>query len=211
MNAPVRLQAHTSGPETSRASSWEGRSFGAIVLAAFLLYGVGSATADQPIGLALVVANSIAVSLAGLIGFRLLRPSDHSIGVAYLATRLVEAVLLGGGILLAESAGVSDADTIGYLLAMIALGVGSIPFLATTRLRQMLPQPLTTWGVYGYAALAVGALLELATGRSLAVIFAVPGGLFELALGLYLVRHGFGQATPTQQVASAGTRQDPTS
>ena len=55
--------------------------------------------------------------------------------------------------------------------------------------------------LYGIGSGTVGALLELATGRSLAVIFAVPGGLFELALGLYLVRYGFRRpaAIPTAE------------
>jgi len=69
------------------AASWEGRAFGGIVLAAFLLYGVGSALADQPIGLALVALNSIAVAAAGLIGFRLLQSSQPRVGFGYLATR----------------------------------------------------------------------------------------------------------------------------
>lgn len=71
MSAPIRDVVRHPTSKVSDASRWEGRAFGAIVLAAFLLYGVGSATADEPIGLALVVLNSIAVASAGLIGFRL--------------------------------------------------------------------------------------------------------------------------------------------
>ncbi len=181
---------------------WEGRAFGGIVLAAFLLYGIGSAAADRPIGVTLVVVNSIAVAFAGLIGFRLVRSTDHSVGAGYLVARVAEAVLLAGGIILAELADVGDADNLGYLLAMIALAAGSIPFCQTLGRRRWIPQPLATWGMYGYAALAIGALLELTTDRSLAVVFALPGGLFELALGLYLVRHGFRRPTKQPEAAS---------
>lgn len=191
MSTPMPGVARSPASRVSDTSRWEGRTFGAIVLAAFLLYGIGSATADQPIGLALVLVNSIAVSLAGLIGFRLVRAADHDVGLGYLVARLLEAVLLAGGILMAEVADVGSADTTGYLLAMIALSVGSVPFFKVLRRIRSIPQPIATWGVYGYAALATGALLELATGQSLAVIFAVPGGLFEVVLGLYLVRSGF--------------------
>ncbi len=170
---------------------WTGRAFGGIVLAAFLLYGIGSATADQPIGLALVVVNSIAVSLAGLIGFRLVRAADRNVGLGYLVGRVAEAVLLAGGILMVEHLDVGGADTAGYLLAMIALSVGSIPFCQVLGRRRWIPRSLATWGIYGYAALAVGAVLELATGRSLSVVFALPGGLFELVLGLRLIWRGF--------------------
>lgn len=194
----ARSAAASGSPSThaSRAS-WQGRAFGGIVLAAFLLYGIGSATADQPIGLALVVLNSIAVAFAGVIGFQLLRSSERSIGLGYLVARLAEAGLLAGGIFMAELADVGDADTTGYLLAMIALGIGSIPFLRALRRQRSIPRPLATWGIFGYAALAAGTLLELSTGRSIAVVYAAPGGLFELTLGLYLLRYGFHrEATP---------------
>jgi hypothetical protein len=104
---------------------------------------------------------------------------------------VAEAVLLAGGIIVAEFADVSNADNVGYLLAMIALAAGSIPFCRTLGRRRWIPQPLATWGMYGYGALAIGALLELMTERSLTVVLALPGGLFELVLGLYLVRFGF--------------------
>jgi hypothetical protein len=196
MTAPITRPSDSKVPDVPR---WEGRAFGGIVLAAFLLYGLGSATADKPIGLALVVANSIAVSLAGLIGFRLVRAVDHNVGSSYLAARVAEAVLLAGGILMTEVAGVGGADTGGYLLAMIALGIGSIPFCQTLGRRRRIPQRLATWGIYGYAALAMGALVELASGRSVAVVFAVPGGLFEIVLGLRLIWRGFDHPTATDR------------
>ncbi len=191
MSAPI---LDVACPPTSKVSDtplWEGRAFGGIVLAAFLLYGIGSATADRPIGLALVAVNSIAVASAGLIGFRLVRVADRNVGIGYLVARVAEAVLLLGGIVMAEFADVGDADNKGYLLAMIALAVGSIPFCRTLGRGRLIPRPLATWGIYGYAALAIGAVLELATGRSLAVVFAPPGGLFEFVLGLRLIWRGF--------------------
>jgi hypothetical protein len=113
---------------TSPVSRWEGRTFGALVLAAFLLYGIGSALADQPAGLALVMLNSVAVTIVGLIGFRLLRQRHQRIGISYLVARILEAILLAGGIGLVAFNGSDNADTVGYLLAMVALGLGSVPF-----------------------------------------------------------------------------------
>ncbi|MCP3935700.1 MAG: DUF4386 domain-containing protein [Actinomycetia bacterium] len=193
MSAPIRDTTHPPASAAPDKMSWEGRAFGAIVLAAFLLYGIGSASADQPIGMIMVGLNSIAVACAGLIGFRLVRPSGPRVGLGYFAARVAEAVLLAGGIVLAQHADIGDADVTGYLLAMIALGAGSVPFCQLLGRRRWIPQPLATWGIYGYSALIIGALLELATGRSVTVIFAVPGGLFELVLGVYLVRYGFGR------------------
>lgn len=118
---PTRL-AHSEDPASTDARTirlWEGRLFGGLVLAAFFLYGIGSALVDEPIGVGLVAANSVAVSIVGVI--------------------------------------------------------------------------------------------ELATGRAVAYLFAAPGGLFEVAVGVHLVRRGFGNAksvaasptpstTPTEQL-----------
>ncbi len=189
--APPSRKATESG-----LAHWQGRAFGGIVLAAFLLYGIGSSISDQPIGLALVVLNSIAVSVAGLIGYRLIRSTHPPVGLGYLAARVIEAILLAGGIALTELADVGGADNTGYLLGMIALAVGSVPFCHVLGRHGWIPRPLAWWGVFGYAALGVGALIELATGRSVALLFAGPGGLFELVLGVYLISRGFRSPTP---------------
>ncbi len=79
------LEAHDSG-----CHDWEGRLFGGLVLAAFPLYGIGSALADRPIGLALVAANSLAVTVVGIIGQRLVRSRERTAGIGYLVARLDE-------------------------------------------------------------------------------------------------------------------------
>ncbi|MFT5201563.1 MAG: hypothetical protein ACI9C1_000939 [Candidatus Aldehydirespiratoraceae bacterium] len=175
----------------SRPNRWEGQLFGGLVLAAFVLYGVGSALGNESIGLALVVANSVAVTVVGIIGFRVLRNQDSKIAAAYLAARVTEAVLLAGGIALHTIADVSGADNTGYLLAMSALGVGSVPFWRAIGRGPGLPNGFALWGVAGYVALTAGAALELATGRGVAAAFSIPGGLFEIAVGIYLLRRGF--------------------
>lgn len=173
---------------------WEGRLFGGLVLAAFGLYGIGSAIADQPIGLLLVAANSIAVAVVGVLGHRLLRDHHPRAGAVYLGARLAEAILLAGGIFVHELADASNADNTGYLLGMIALGVGSLPFWHVAGRGPWLSSRFALWGIAGYLVLAGGALLELATGRAVTVIAAIPGGLFELAVGLCLLVRGFGTA-----------------
>lgn len=47
-------------------------------------YGVGSAVSDQTIGLALVAANSLAVTVIGVIGFRLMQQRNPNVGVVCL-------------------------------------------------------------------------------------------------------------------------------
>jgi len=169
----------------------EGRLFGALVLAAFPLYGFGSALADRPIGLALVAANSLAVTVVGIIGWRLVRSRERAAGIGYLFARIAEATLLAAGAAFVYFADEPDAGDTAYRLGMLALGVGSIPFFGALRRRGWLPAPLAVWGMVGYTALALGALVDLMTGREVIEIFAIPGGLFELTLGVILLRRGF--------------------
>ena len=179
-----------------RFNRWEGRLFGGLVLAAFLLYGIGSALVDEPIGLVLAVANSIAVATVGVIGFRLLRNHHPRAGAVYLAARIAEAILLGGGVALYFLADVADADNTGYLLGMIALGIGSLPFWLVVGRGPWLSNRFALWGIAGYVALAAGALLELTTGQGVVIIASILGGLFEVAVGVHLLRRGFGPVLP---------------
>jgi hypothetical protein len=198
----IRSTTHDEPATTDdpRFNRWEGRLFGGLVLAAFFLYGIGSALVDEPIGVVLVAVNSIAVIIVGVIGFRLLRNHNPRVGAGYLATRVAEATFLTGGVALYTFADRSDADITGYLLGMLALGIGSVPFWYVVGRGPWLSTRFALWGMAGYLALAVGALIELTTGREVTYFFAAPGGLFEIAVGLHLLRRGFG--TPNSIVAS---------
>ena len=121
---------NATGPATPRL--WEGRTFGALVLAAFGLYGTGSALADTPLGVTLVALNSLAVTTVGVLGYRLVRAGHPGVGAGYLGARAAEAALLLGGVLVVQIADLADADTVGYQLGMLALGVGSVPFFHTS-------------------------------------------------------------------------------
>lgn len=184
---------------------WEGRLFGGLVLAAFLLYGIGSALVDEPIGVGLVAINSVAVTIVGVIGFRLLRHHNPAVGAGYLAARIAEATFLGGGVALYTFADHSGADITGYLWGMLALGIGSMPFWYVVGRGPWLSIRFALWGMAGYLALTAGALIELTTGREVTYFFAAPGGLFEIAVGLYLIRRGFG---PSKYIVASPARQN---
>lgn len=194
-NDPVGATTNDeSATADSKFNHWEGRHFGGLVLTAFFLYGIGSALVDEPIGVALVAVNSVAVTIVGVIGFRMLRHHNRWVGAGYLATRIAEATFLVGGVALYTFADGSDADNTGYLLGMLILGIGSLPFWYVVGRGPWLSTRFALWGVAGYVALATGAVIELATGREVTYFFAAPGGLFEIAVGVHLVRRGFGTA-----------------
>lgn len=55
---------------------------------------------------------------------------------------------------------------------------------------RLLPRVLALWGVIGYVLHAAGAIAEI-FGFPISLILLIPGGLFELALGVWLLTKGF--------------------
>ena len=47
------------------------------------------------------------------------------------------------------------------------------------------------WGFIGYACIAAGTLLELFGVAGAGIVGAIPGGLFELTFGIWLIARGF--------------------
>jgi hypothetical protein len=73
---------------------------------------------------------------------------------------------------------------------MASLGAGSI-FLCALLLRTgLIPRFLAAWGLIGYAIFLAGAVAEI-VGFRVGLVLAVPGGLFELAFGSWLILRGF--------------------
>ena len=83
-----------------------------------------------------------------------------------------------------------DGGRYSYVLAMLGLGLGSLLFCRVLLLAGLVPRFLAVWGLAGYAILATGMTLEL-LGFDVGLALALPGGLFEVALGVLLVGRGF--------------------
>jgi hypothetical protein len=91
---------------------------------------------------------------------------------------------------------------------MLTLGVGSVLFCRALLRDQFVPDWLAVWGIVGYAALAAGAVLEL-FGLTVGLVFDIPGGLFEVALGVTLMAHGFPEpmtSPPAPRLSAANDR-----
>lgn len=214
-----------------------GRTIGALVLLAFLLYGGGTslvaastgpagagAPADLvPAGVLLILLNSVAVAAIGAVAHPVLRPHSEVAAAGYLAARVLEAVLLAVGalaLLVAAapsasggpdgSAGLLElaraADAAAYTSAMLVLGLGSLLFCRVLLRARLVPRALALWGMVGYATVAVGMALEV-LGHGLGLVVWIPGGLFEVALGVLLLARGFTERAhhpPVPEVAARG-------
>jgi hypothetical protein len=76
-----------------------------------------------------------------------------------------------------------------YQIGMIALALGSIGFCQMLRVMRIIPVPLAFMLLSGYAFLFVGVVLEC-FGFAVGVMCAIPGGLCEITLGVWLLTKG---------------------
>ena len=193
------------------------RWIGGLFLAAMVLYGVGntlisssSMTSDSlrlGLGILLSFGNSVAVVVLAVMIYPYLETYNKQIALGYLCTRLMESLLLAVGMVslvsvvgLQQSHPNEDAAQVivmavqksnfwAYQLAMLTLGVGSIGFCYTLWKLKWVPAFLAIWGLVGYLGLALGAISEL-FGYPIGLIMSLPGGLFEVAFGIWLCLKG---------------------
>jgi hypothetical protein len=192
---------HATSPPVVRPDSSVRRTariVGVLFLAGFLAYGVGnliatgivrsddrsSSTALFVTGAALMLLNSAFVIGIGVLMLPILRPHNEAIAAGYLGTRIFEGVGLAVGVVI-------DANSVCYNVAEAGLGIGSLFFCALLFRTGLVPRFLAVWGFIGYACIAAGTLLELFGVAGAGLVGAIPGGLFELTFGIWLIARGF--------------------
>ncbi len=196
------------------------RIVGVLFLAGFLAYGVGSliamgivrsddrssSTALFVTGAALMLLNSAFVIGIGALMLPILRPHNEAIAAGYLGTRIFEGVVLAIGvvslIVVADSAAAIYANSVSYNVAEVGLGIGSLFFCALLFRTGLVPRWLAVWGFIGYACFAAGTLLELFGVAGAGLVGAIPGGLFELTFGIWLIARGFASTVTVRSRAS---------
>lgn len=164
-------------------------------------------------GALLMLVNSAVVAAIGVLAFPVLKRHHEISAYAYLVARTAEAVLLAVGIIcllllipLAQEytdASAGDASVLSSLarvaqegnhysfqIAMISVGLGGLIFCRALFLTKLVPRFMAVWGMAGYAIFAAGATLEV-LGYGVGLALSVPGGLFEIGLGVLLIAKGF--------------------
>jgi hypothetical protein len=191
------------------------------------LTALAANTAPLAIAAVLMLVNSAAVVAIGVLMYRVAKPHGAGIALGYVATRIFEAIVMALGIVFlllqiplareaadAGSAGMaslqvlsslsSQANFFAYQVAMIGLGVGSIPFWYLVFRARLVPRALAAFGVIGYAIFATGAVLEI-LGVEVGLLLSIPGGLFEVAVAAWLIVKGFTTPMAASRSASADT------
>ena len=149
----------------------------------------------------------------GVLMFPVLKPHSERIAVGYLGFRVMDAVFIAVMVLFILvqipiageylKAGASDAfylnalsnvfmeaELYAYNTAMLTLGIASLMLCYTLYRAQLVPRFVAVWGLVGYATILCGSVLEL-MGFDLLSIHALPGGLWELFIGVWLIAKGF--------------------
>ncbi|WP_029040335.1 DUF4386 domain-containing protein [Cucumibacter marinus] len=88
----------------------------------------------------------------------------------------------------------------GYQLSMTLWGIGGLILCTTLFVSRLVPRVLSVWGLIGYVVFMIGTTAEM-FGYGIGVMLALPGGLFELSLSVWLIIKGFN--LPTAERATA--------
>ena len=167
----------------------------------------------------------------GILMFPVLkRHSEHS-AVGYLTARIIDATFIAVMALLimiqiplaaaylnpgatdtsslqALSMVFNQANLYAYEFAMITVGVAGL-ILCTAFLRtSLIPRPLAFWGLLGYLVILVGSLLQV-LGFDLHSIHAIPGGLWEGFIGIWLIVKGFNTPPSPQKPTTSASSTSP--
>ena len=77
-----------------------------------------------------------------------------------------------------------------YQIGMAIWGFGGLMFCYILYISKLVPRVFAIWGLLGYLVFILGTISEL-FGYSIGIQLAIPGGLFEIALSIWLILKGF--------------------
>lgn len=165
------------------------------------------------IGALLMLLNTAVDVGKAVLFFPILEPHGKRTALTYLATMIIEVAFLSVGVIgilmvvtlgqASVGAGAVGAgstkilgslalqwNTMAYQIGEMTLGFGAT-FLCWLLYRtRLIPRLLAGLGVIGYVLLMAGAIVEL-FGIHIGVMLSVPGLIFEVGLGLWLLIKGF--------------------
>jgi Domain of unknown function (DUF4386) len=147
----------------------------------------------------------------GILMFPVLKRFSERIAFGYFGARIMDAVFVGVMVLLilfqiplaneylkagasdslqALSAVFTQAQLYAYHFGMITVGFAGLMLCYLFYRAQLVPRLLGVWGLVGYATILVGSVVEV-LGFNLGLIHTIPGGLWEVFIGVWLIAKGF--------------------
>jgi hypothetical protein len=179
------------------------------------------------IGAILMLVAAFGDAAHGILMYPVLRRRNEHLAVGYLGARIVDGVLLAVGVmfLLLQiplgreylSAAAPDASSLqalstlstqahlySYEIGMIAVGFAGLILCSAFHAASLVPRPIAIWGLAGYAILLVGSVVTV-LGFDLHLLHTIPGGLWELFIGVWLIVKGFSASAVSNRSSSRPT------
>ena len=149
----------------------------------------------------------------GVMMFPILKQNNERIALGYLSARLVEAAViavsalfillqipLGAEFLKASASEIPYLQSLSalfiqsqaytYQIGMVALGMAGLTLCYGFYRAKLVPQLFVIWGFIGYVSFLLGSMLEV-LGFNLHLLHTLPGGLWEMSIGVWLIVKGF--------------------
>ena len=149
----------------------------------------------------------------GVLMFPILKQNNERIALGYFGARIVEAAIIAISALFillqiplgAEFLKVSASETsylqslsalfvqsqaYTYQIGMVALGMAGLTLCFGFYRVKLVPRIFVIWGLIGYVSFLGGSMLEI-LGFNLQLLHTLPGGLWEMSIGVWLIVKGF--------------------
>ena len=149
----------------------------------------------------------------GVLMFPVLKPHSERIAFGYLGSRIIDAVFiavmvlfvllqipLGSEYLKAAAPDtllpsspehcVRPGEPVCLQIGMIALGLAGLMLCSTFYRAKLVPRLVAVWGLVGYAIIFCG-MVSAVMGSGLGLVSSIPGGLWEVFIGVWLIAKGF--------------------
>ena len=91
---------------------------------------------------------------------------------------------------------------------MIALGLAGLMLNSLFYRAKLVPRWIAFWGLVGYAILVCGMVSEV-MGSGLGLVSSLPGGLWEVFMGVWLIAKGFNASAFVPQVTRTSDLAEP--
>jgi hypothetical protein len=142
----------------------------------------------------------------GYLAFRIIDATFNAVMVLFtliqipLGSEYLKAAASNVSSLQALSAVSVQASQYAYEFGMSALGVSGLILCYTLYRAKLVPGWLAVWGLVGYATILVG-MLSAVMGSGLGDLSSLPGGLWEVFIGVWLIVKGFSSSAVVSQSA----------
>lgn len=167
----------------------------------------------------------------GVLMFPVLRQHSERIAFGYLASRIVDAVFIAVSVLftllqipLASAylkAVVPDTFSLqvlstlliqgnlyAYEIGMITLGLAGLMLNSMFYRAKLVPGWIAVWGLVGYAIIFCG-MVSAVMGSGLGLVSSLPGGLWEVFMGVWLIAKGFNPSAFVSQAPRISNPAEP--